>query len=93
MIEHTKRMLNNMLLLITQYRSGNMGLLNLINSLQGCLSALEEPLPKSFYDAYYSQFINLDTISALDREGKEGDAIIESLTAIENILSDYIFNN
>jgi hypothetical protein len=86
-------MLNNMLLISTQYRDGNMGLRNLIGSFQGCLLALEEPLPNSFYEAYYSQFINLDTISALEIEEKERDAVFESLSAIEDILSDYICNN
>jgi hypothetical protein len=77
MSEHTKRILNQMLALLSGYEQGTASLRYLVDGLEGSLDALEEELPKAFYDQWYVHWGGLEQILAAGTQDKRSVVLLE----------------
>lgn len=83
MNEHTQRILERMLSLLKGYREGDVSLTYLVSSLEGSLSALDEKLPRTFYDPWYEHWGELETYLALGIEKERKAEILKEVEALD----------
>ena len=90
MTEHTERILHRMVKIINQYKNGEVTLPYLVNSLEGSISAIEEPLSEAFKEIWYKHWGNLEIVLALnEEEGKRND-ILADLDGLEVLIKQTI---
>jgi hypothetical protein len=77
---------------IADYRAGNIGVKNLVDSLDGTLLSMEEPLPKEFVSKWEDAATNLEMIYALGKEGILKDEMMKEIDALQALISDFIMN-
>jgi hypothetical protein len=86
MNEHTQRILERMLSLLTGYREGDVIFTHLVRSLEGSLSALEEKLPRTFYDTWYEHWGELETYLAIGIEKERKAEILKEIEALDTLI-------
>jgi hypothetical protein len=88
MNEKTSRILNRILLLLSNYRLGETNLAYLVDSLDGSLGALEEKLPDEWRDRWSRKMIELDTYRALGLEMERKSDILENLKQLTRLIQE-----
>ncbi len=95
MQEKTNRIFKQMLVLLDQYRLGEISLRKLVDGLEGGLNALEERLPSAFYTKWYNHWGKLEEILAVSLEGfgaedKSHQQILEEAAVLRSLLGSEI---
>ena len=90
MIKIDRSVLENMLNVIEDYRLNKIDLRNLVDSLEGSLSALEEKLPSEFYNDWYEHWGELEIILSLGIENARQEKISRKLIQIESLINNII---
>ena len=84
---HSRTILQRSLEFIDNYRNGLISLKKLVNSLEGSLNALEEKLPKEFYESWFSFWGDLETVVALGNELQTHEDVNRDIESLEEIIS------
>ncbi len=88
--DHTNRIISRMIQLIDDYRNNNINLNQLVNSLEGSLTALEERPSEDFLKDWYAHWGALEQWVALQLEDQRQSQILEELKFLEVLLSSYL---
>jgi hypothetical protein len=90
MNQQSREILVRSLSLIKDYRDKKISLSSLVKSLEGSLNAIEENLPKNFYDSWYSNWGDLETVVALGNESEALLSISYDLDKLEQLINSYL---
>jgi hypothetical protein len=90
MQEQTHRKFVRALELITDYRDHNIGLKHLVDSLEGILLSLDEPMPASFYSIWHKSWAQLEIALALEQEDAYQSDIQKQLENLERIIAENV---
>lgn len=90
MQEQTLRKLARVLVLINYYREQNIGLRQLVDSLEGTILSLEERMPESFYAIWDESWSQLEIALALEQEAAYQDTIQQELNNLEKLISEIL---
>ena len=90
MNKHTKKIMKQMITLFEDYHKGRIGLRGLVDGLEGCFNAIDEKLPKIFYDQWFQNWGGLEETLAINKEHKYKKEILEDITALEIMLIEFM---
>ena len=92
MNEHDRRVLIRMINFINEYKETEGDLRSLVNKLEGSLSALEDDLPASFTNRWFSHLLELDTVVALGEDKFQYQDTEEDIEILEELISTLVSN-
>ena len=91
MNEDTKRILNEMLAVLTAYEQETVSLRYLVDEFEDSLNALEEELPKAFYDQWHVHWGALKQIADADAQDERNVVRIEeNIQALKASISQVV---
>ncbi len=91
MNEYTKRILNEMLSLLYAYEQETASLRYLVDELEDRFNALEEELPKDFYDQWHVHWGALKQVLDADTLDESSVVLIgENVEALRTLISQFV---
>ncbi len=91
MNEDTKRILNEMLAVLTAYEQETVSLRYLVDELEDSLNALEEDLPKDLYDQWHVHWGALKQIVDAGTQDESSVMLIgENVEALKALISQLV---
>ncbi len=92
MQEGTTNKLRSCLDLIADFRAEKIQLKYLVDSLDGILLSIEEPLPQEFLSVWQDALFDLESIYALGKEKVLRNEIKEEIERLEQLISGFLMN-
>ncbi len=91
MNEDTKRILNDMIGILTAYEQETTSLRYVVDELENYLNALEKNLPKDFYDQWHVHWEALKQIADADAQDENNvEPIGENVEALKALVSQLV---
>jgi hypothetical protein len=87
MNQQTISIMTRVLEIIDLYKKNEVGLRYLVDSLEGSINALEEELPKEFYNDWFNSWVPLELFLALGKETINKEKIIIELERLHNLVT------
>lgn len=93
MNEHSNRILEQMIKIIEDYKTGNLNLRYLVDGLEGSISALEEKIPENFSKQWYDHWGALEEWLSLKLEEERKEKILQEIDSLEQLITNYIVDS